>query len=252
MIEVVEVTPQNIQDKGFFCMRSKPKSQGYQNKLSWLLKRFDEGLKLKMIEEDGYPRGFIEYIPIENAWRAVSGANYLLIHCLWIVGRGKGKGYGSTLLNECINDARRNNKSGIAIVTSSQTWLSDKPLFVKNGFESIDQAPPHFELLVKKLDDDQPVPKFNHGWDDRIQKYHDGITIFKSDQCPYIDDSVQAILEVANERNIQTRVITYEDSEDARYAPSAYGVFNVVFNGKLLTYHPVTKRDMHKLLDSMN
>ncbi|AOZ90833.1 GNAT family N-acetyltransferase [Paenibacillus crassostreae] len=248
MVEVVDITPENIKEKGFFCMRSKPKSQGYQNKLSWLLNRFDEGLKLKIIEVDGQPKGFIEYIPIEYAWRAVQGENYLLIHCLWIVGRGKGNGYGSILLNECIEEARRLNKSGVALVTSSQTWLADKHFFVKHGFKSIDQAPPSFELLVMKFDD-QADPKFSHGWDERIQNYRDGITIFRSDQCPYIDDAVKTIIEVASERNIPIRVIEYENSEDARYAPSANGIFNVIYNGKLLTYHPINKRELYKLLD---
>jgi hypothetical protein len=33
---------------------------------------------------------FIEYIPGEQAWRAVHADGYLLIHCLWVVGKSKG------------------------------------------------------------------------------------------------------------------------------------------------------------------
>lgn len=229
-------------------MRSKPKSEGYRRKLAWLLKRFDEGLRLKIIEHDGHPMGFIEYIPIEHAWRTVKGENYLFIHCLWIVGKGKGNGYGTILLNECINDARRLNKSGVSIMTSSQTWLADKHFFLKNGFESVDHAPPSFELLVKRFDDN-PIPEFNHGWDERAGKYRDGITILKSDQCPYIHDAVITILKVAKERNLKINIIEIESSESAKYAVSAYGVFSVIYNGKLLTYHPVNKRELQKLLD---
>lgn len=36
-------------------------------------------------------RGFIEYLPGEHAWRAVHADGYLFIHCLWVVGKSKGK-----------------------------------------------------------------------------------------------------------------------------------------------------------------
>ncbi|MUG65096.1 GNAT family N-acetyltransferase [Paenibacillus campinasensis] len=248
MIEIVEVTADNIQDKGFFCMRSKPKTEGYQRKQEWLLRRFEEGLKLKIIEEDGYPRGFMEYTPIEFAWRGVTGENYLFIHCLWIVGRGKGKGYGKQLLNDCIEDARRSRKSGVSIMTSSQTWLADKSFFTKQGFELVDQTPSGFELLARRFDD-SPVPRLVHGWEERAAGYREGLTILKSDQCPYIQDAVTTIVEVAQERNIPIQVMDMESSGDAQHAVSAYGSFNVIYNGKLLTYHPVTKRELYKLLD---
>ncbi len=68
--------------------------------LAWLKKRFDEGLKIKMLELP--ERGFIEYIPGEYAWRCVDAKGYMFIHCLWVVGKSKGKNFGELLLNECI------------------------------------------------------------------------------------------------------------------------------------------------------
>jgi L-amino acid N-acyltransferase YncA len=249
MIEIVDVNEQNIDEKGFFCMRSKPKSKGYQNKLAWLQKRFNDGLKLKIIEEDGYPRGFIEYMPSEHTWRGIKGNNYLVIHCLWIVGKGKGKGFGSSLLEACLNDARIQCKSGVAMVASSETWLADPSFFEKHGFESVEQAPPCFELIVKRLDEN-PAPIFNVGWEERAEAYKDGLTIFKSDQCPYIEDTVNTIMDVAQERNLSLRVIELTDSKQAQDSPSVYGTFSVIFNGRVLTYHPVNKREFNKLLDS--
>ncbi|WP_010275336.1 GNAT family N-acetyltransferase [Paenibacillus senegalensis] len=251
MIHIVDVTEENVEAKGFFCMRSKPKSQGYQNKLAWLKKRLREGLKLKILEENGVPKGFIEYAPSERNWRGITGSGYLVIHCLWIVGRGKGKGYGSRLLNLCLDDAKSHNKSGVAMVTSSQTWLADKSFFMQYGFESIDQAPPSFELIVKRLNRDDPVPHFNHGWEERMSQYQDGITIIKADQCPYFEDAVNTITEAANEREIQVNIITMQDPIEAQNAPSAYGVFNVIYNGQLVTYHPLTKREFIKKLDKL-
>ncbi|MFC2055853.1 GNAT family N-acetyltransferase, partial [Chloroflexota bacterium] len=106
-------------------------------------------MKIKIVYENGRSVGFIEYIPGESAWRAVNAEDYLVIHCIWVVGRGKKKGYGSRLLNECLKDARRSNKRGVSMVTSSGNWLADKKLLVNNGFEVVAHAPPSFDLLVK-------------------------------------------------------------------------------------------------------
>jgi hypothetical protein len=59
-LEIIGVNGNNVATTGFFCGMSKPKSEGYRQKLEWLKDRFAEGLKIKMIARGG--RGFIEYI----------------------------------------------------------------------------------------------------------------------------------------------------------------------------------------------
>lgn len=141
-VKIVTVDATNVAEHGFFCYKSKPKSEGYRRKLDWLEQRFSEGLKIKIVYEEKRSVGFIEYIPGEFAWRAVEAEGYLVVHCIWVVGKGKKKGYGSWLLNECVEDAREMGKHGVAMVTSSSNWLAGKKLLLKNGFESVDQAPP--------------------------------------------------------------------------------------------------------------
>ena len=100
-VEIITVAATNVAQYGFFCRKSKPKSEGYRRKLDWLEQRFSEGMRIKIVHEDGRSVGFIEYIPGEFTWRAVRAKGYMVIHCLWVVGRAKGKGYGSRLLNDC-------------------------------------------------------------------------------------------------------------------------------------------------------
>ncbi|MFB9328881.1 GNAT family N-acetyltransferase [Paenibacillus aurantiacus] len=247
-MELIDIHSDNVHEHGFFCMRSKPKSTGYRKKLAWLTERFKEGLHLKMVVDEGQPRGFIEYMPSEYNWRGISGANYIVIHCLWIVGKGKGKGYGSSLLQACIAHAKALNKSGVAMVTSSETWLSDKAFFLKHGFASIDAAPPSFELIVNRFDD-QPPPAFNHGWEKRAEAYAEGLTVIRADQCPYFEEAVNTFREAAAERGIPFTLVDIDHCQDAQHGPSPYGVFHVLLNGSLLTYHPMSKRELHKRLD---
>ena len=119
-VEIVSVDATNVAEYGFFCYKSRRKSEGYRRKLNWLEQRFSEGMKIKIVYENGRSVGFIEYMPGEFAWRAVNASGYLVIHCVWVVGRAKGKGYGARLLNECTADARKMGKQGVAMVTSSR------------------------------------------------------------------------------------------------------------------------------------
>lgn len=73
-------------------------------------------MRVKILYEDERSAGFIEYIPGEFAWRAVKAQGYMVIHCLWVVGKSKKKGYGSRLLNDCVTDAREMGMHGVAMV----------------------------------------------------------------------------------------------------------------------------------------
>jgi GNAT superfamily N-acetyltransferase len=248
-VEIVGVDATNVAEHGFFCYKSKPKSEGYRRKLDWLGQRFSEGMKIRIAHEDGRSVGFIEYIPGEFAWRAVKAKDYMVIHCLWVVGRAKGKGYGGRLLEECIEDARKMGKHGVAMVTSSSTWLAGKELLLKHGFEAVDEAPLPFELLVYRFGE-APSPSFPQDWDERLGRNSAGLTVFRSDQCPYLEDAVNSALETAAEKGIPAQVVELESCKEAQsLAPSPYGVFNLVYDGELLSYKYELKKDLLKLLD---
>ncbi|MCK4580975.1 MAG: GNAT family N-acetyltransferase [Dehalococcoidia bacterium] len=248
--EIVTVDATNVAKHGFFCQKSKPKSAGYQRKLAWLKQRFSEGMKLKLACENGKSVGFIEYVPGEFAWRAVRARDYMVIHCLWVVGRAKGKGYGSRLVDDCLEDARRSQKQGVAVVTSNSNMLAGKELFLRHGFEVVDQAPPSFELLVKEFGN-APPPAFPTDWRERQVRYGSGLTIIRSDQCPYVDDATNQALEWSREFGVEPRVIELKTSHEAQEsAPSAFGVFNIVHDGELFAHHCLLKKESFQRLGS--
>ncbi len=247
-VEIVTVDATNVEKHGFFCYRSKPKTPGYRQKLDWLRQRFAEGLSIKIVTQNGYMVGFVEVTPGEHAWRVVQAADYMVIHCLWVVGQAKDKGYGSRLLDACLEDAQRAGRHGVAMVTSHGYWLAGSKLLLKNGFEVVDQAPPSFELLVKRFDA-APLPAFPADWDARLARYGSGLTVVYANQCPYIDNAIQVIAASAAERGMKPRVVKLESSQQVQdAAPSAYGVFGLVHNGKLLTYHYGTQKEMAEIL----
>ena len=245
--ELIDVNESNVSETGFFCFMSKRKSQGYRRKLDWLQLRFGEGLKIKMLGQG--QRGFIEYIPGEYAWRAVNANGFMMIHCLWVVGKSKGQGFGSLLLNACLKDAKKLGAKGVAAVISRGNWLIGKGLLENHGFESVGQAPPSFELMVKPFGNGRP-PSFTNHWDKKAKRCGRGLTIIRSNQCPYLQDATLIALEAAESRGIRSHVIELENCEQVRAdSPSAYGVFSIVYNGKLLSYHYLTKKDLLRKLE---
>ncbi len=225
------------------------KNEGYQIKLEWLKKRFSEGLKIKQLysEEERKCIGFIEYIPGEYAWRAVDAEGYIFIHCLWISPNNyKSKGYGSLLIKECIKDAEKEGKYGVAVVTSEGAFMAGKDLFLKNGFESVASAKPSFELMIKTLKKG-PLPKFRN-WKRQLSKY-DGLNIIYSNQCPWVARSIKELDEIAKENDLDLKVTELKNAEEAQNAPSIYATFNLVYNGKLLADHYISSR---RLLNIIN
>jgi ribosomal protein S18 acetylase RimI-like enzyme len=245
--EIVTVDADNVDTHGFFCYKSKRKSPGYRNKLAWLRERFDEGLAIKMVYEGERSVGFIEYIPGEHTWRVVDAPGYLVIHCLWVVGRAKGKGYGSRLLDECVEDGQRQGKRGVVMVSSRGNWLAHEKVFLKNGFERIGSAPPSFQLLVRQLRDG-PAPSFPEDWDERLAGFGPGVKVVYADQCPYMPDAVGHAVAVFEERGLEVSTVRFDDVRALRErSPSPYGVFAIVMDGQLFSYHYLGSKEIRRL-----
>ena len=243
-VEIISFDSENLTNHGFFCYKSKPKSDGYRQKLDWLSQRQAEGLRMKILVEGKRSMGFIEYIPGEYAWRAVRAADYLVIHCLWVVGMGKGKGYASQLLGLCEQEARDLGMAGVAMVSSSGNWLAGEAILLKNGYRRVDQAPPTFQLMVKPFGEGM-LPSFPGDWPARQARYGPGLTAVRTPQCPYIDNAAQIVAEVAEERGLGFQEVELTSAAEVQEkAPSPYGVFAILSDGLLLSYHYLTRSEL--------
>ena len=236
-VTIVTVDAANVDEYGFFCYKSKPKAAGYQQNLCWLRQRFAEGLRIKILFQGRRSVGFVEYTPGESAWRAVHAPGCLVVHCIWVVGQAKKQGYGLRLLDACLQDARQSGAHGVAAVTTSRVWLAGSKLFLKAGFEVADRAPPCFELLVRRFDE-ASSPEFPTDWTERRANLGPGLTVVRSGQCPYIEDGVQGIVQLARERGAEARIVELMSGREVQeQAPSPYGTFEVVYDGELLSHH---------------
>jgi GNAT superfamily N-acetyltransferase len=249
-LQIIDTDAETIGNYSF-CGFKNIKQEGYRRKIDWLKQRFTEGLKFSLLySEDQGAVGSIEYIPGEYTWRAIKADGYTVIHCIInIHPKNRKYGYGSLLVEKCIQDARKENRHGVAVVTSKGTWMAGSELFLKNGFELVDQCPPSFELLVKKFTS-APSPRFTGDWEKKLAQYGQGLTIITSDQCPYIAKNIGEIVETAEvEYGLNPKVVKLTDHTQAQNAPSPYGIFSLIYNGKLLVDHTISNKRFMNLMN---
>lgn len=247
-IEIITIDKDNISQHEPTCFLN-PKNEGYQKKLEWLKDRFSEGLKIRQLylENEKKATGFIEYVPGEYAWRAVDAKGYMFIHCMWISpNKYKKKRYGSLLIKECIKDAEKQGKSGVAVLTSEGPFMAGKDIFLKNGFKSIASAKPSFELMVKTLKDGGPLPKLMD-YEKQLSKY-EGLNIIYSNQCPWVARSIKDMVETAKSKDLKLKVTELKSAKEAQDAPSVYATFNLVYNGKLLADHYISNTRFQNII----
>ena len=150
------------------------------------------------------------------------------------------------LLEECIKDST--GKNGVCVVTSDKPSLASKDLYLSNGFEMCDTAPPYYELLVRK-NKEAPSPKFNEPVKRMAIDGKNGIVFFYTDQCPYVSKFINEMIELAKEQQIPVERIKISTKKEAQEMPFAYGTFGVFYDGRFLTHSAITKKEFAKLLN---
>lgn len=225
---------------------------GRLQKQFWLQANAKSGLRARtLLAPDGRPCGYIEYLPGEFAWRAVDAAGYMFIHCIWVHSRQhQRKGWASFMVQACMDDAKKAGMSGVAAMVRESPWMADSRLFLANGFESIDTAPPDYQLLVRKFRKGAVNPAFKGDWDRKLSKYGHGLTIIRSNQCPYIAKFSTEIIETAEkEYHLRPTVVDLASCSEAQAAPTPYAVFALIYNGHLLADHQISRTRFRNIMN---
>ncbi len=229
----IRITKENIDKEHICCAISGKQSI---TKKEWLKQRFDEGLVFYRSEERG--KCFIEYIPAENAWVPIIAEGYLYINCLWIAGSMKGHGYSNDLLNECIRDAKAQNKKGICILSSEgrkKEFLSDPKYMQHKGFKIAETSDCGINLMYLPIVEGVEPPKFKEcAKHPKIDEHC--FVIYYTDQCPFTYYWVPRVKAVAKENNIPLKTIHITTKEDAQNAPSPVTTYSLFSNGDFVTH----------------
>ena len=255
-MQILTIDATNLDREHICCAigNDKENARRAQTKKDWLKGRFEEGLVFKHLDARG--KVFVEYMPIERVWKPLVGKNYMVINCLWVSGQFKGQGFSKQLLQECLHDARAAGMDGVAVVTSTKVkpFLTDKKFYTKHGFETVDTAPPYFELLALKFNPDVPAPRFaDHIKNGSTHAGKKGFTFVFSNQCPFMEDYGGRIYaEMAQKRGFETQIIHLKTSEAAQRLGSPFGTFGLWFDGVFQFHELMTEAKFEQFLDRWN
>jgi hypothetical protein len=220
-------------------------------KLDWFKELYPKGLRIKgLVSKSGGYQGMIEYVPGKYAHRPVIADGYMFIHCMFVGFKNefKGKGFATLLLLDCIKEAKTGKMNGVAVVTRKGSFMAKRDIFIKNGFESVDKTEPDFELLALKFDVKSKNPCFRKL---SPQNYPEGLTVFRSAQCPYSVKNVDAIMKTAEKMKIKAKLIEMKDAWSVQNAPCAFGAFCIVKDGKVISHHPISNTRFENIMKAM-
>ncbi len=246
-VTIIDVNKKNMKNYPPRCFINV-RDQGHKQKVSWIENQFKNGLKIKLLytKETKKLIGFIEYIPGKYAWRAVDATDQMVIHCIWISPKKyREQGLGSTLIKECCKDAEKEGLSGVAVVTSSDSFMADKQVFLKNGFTFVDEKD-SYSLLFKDLNEATKPSFFN--CKEQLAKYK-GLHIVYSNQCPWVARFMYEMKDRLDELDIT--VTELKTAEEAQHAPSIYATFNFISDGELIADHYISERHFENIIKKL-
>lgn len=244
--EFINLTIENLADEHLCCIiRSKKLHPGVEAKRQWLFKRLKEGHVFRKLNKKATV--FIEYAPLETAWVPIVGDNYYYIYCLWVTGKEKGHGYGKSLMEYCIADAKEKGKAGICMLGAKKqkSWLSDQSFAKKFGFEVVDTTNYGYELLA--LSFDGTTPKFAPNVKtEEIENQE--LTIFYDWQCPYVFQNVEKIKEYCQINNIPVSFIHVDSLKKAKELPCVFNNWCVFYQGKFQTVNLLDVNSLNRIV----
>lgn len=254
-LSIIDLTPENIADYGVCGYKDVKKHLELRRKIDWFKRYYPLGLRIKALVsgKDGY-QGMIEYIPGRYAHRPVDADGYMFIQCIFVGFRKefKGKGYGSCMIDACINDAKEGGMKGVAVVARKGPFMAGRDIFIEKGFVPVDSAAPDFELLALKFDPVADNPSFKKTVVENCGMYPEGLTILRSPQCPYSEKNVAAIMKTAGKKyGLSPRLVEMEDAEAVQNAPCPFGTFCILYNGEVISHHPISNKRFENIMDGI-
>ncbi|WP_099203995.1 GNAT family N-acetyltransferase [Scatolibacter rhodanostii] len=238
------ITLENIDNEHLCCAISDKKHQkGVEVKKQWLKKQLPQGHVFRKLDERG--KVFIEYAPLETAWVPIIGDNYLYIHCLWVSGSFKGKGYAKELLTYCIEDAKTQNKAGICVLSAKKKkpFLTEKKFMQKFGFEVVDTIG-EYELLALRFNENKPA--FSESAKKQSIENKE-LTIYYGLQCPCIPNCIEQIETYCQNNQIPLHLIAVDCLEKAKNLPCVFNNWAVFFDGQFQTVHLLNESYLKKM-----
>jgi len=115
--------------------------------------------------------------------------------------------------------------------------MAKPDIFLKNGFSIAETSGIH-TLLIKTLKEG-PKPRITD-WQSKLAEYQD-LTVIYSEQCPWVARFIRELEDDPLPLKVNLKIERLNDAMQAQEAPSVYAVFNLVYRGRLLSDHYISR-----------
>ena len=164
-----------------------------------------------------------------------------------MLGGEKGKGYGRALMEYCLSDARAKGRSGVCMLGAAKqkAWLSDQSFARKYGCETVDETGYGYTLLARSFDG--TLPRFT----DQARAGTIGekaLTVYYSDQCPYVANSLEIIRQVCGEAGAPYSLVPVDTLEKAKALPCVFNNWAVFYKGGFETVNLLDVAALKRIL----
>ncbi|MBS5703682.1 MAG: GNAT family N-acetyltransferase [Butyricicoccus pullicaecorum] len=244
--DFITLTAENLANEHLCCIiRSRKPHQGVEAKRQWLSERLKEGHIFRKLNAKATV--FIEYAPLETAWVPITGDHYYYIYCLWVLGDHKGKGYGKSLIESCLADAKEKGKSGVCMLGAKKqkAWLSDQSFAKRFGFRVVDTTDNGYELLA--LSFDGTTPEFAQNAKLCGIKSEE-LTIYYDMQCPFIFQNIEILKEYCTTHNVPASFIQVDTLQKAKELPCVFNNWALFYKGEFQTVNLLDVPHLKKIL----
>lgn len=244
--DFITLTAENLANEHLCCIiRSRKPHQGVEAKRQWLSERLKEGHIFRKLNAKATV--FIEYAPLETAWVPITGDHYYYIYCLWVLGDHKGKGYGKSLIESCLADAKEKEKSGVCMLGAKKqkAWLSDQSFAKRFGFRIVDTTDNGYELLA--LSFDGTTPEFAQNAKLCGIKSEE-LTIYYDMQCPFIFQNIEILKEYCTTHNVPASFIQVDTLQKAKELPCVFNNWALFYKGEFQTVNLLDVPHLKKIL----
>jgi len=186
-----------------------------KRRIAWLRNMYKKGSRVKIASIDNNQVGFLHIMPIEICPWGPIGRDLMVIPCLTVIGKAKGRGIGRALINSAEEEAKRQGRKGIITIGYYHNhWFMQAPFFEKCGFPMIERKGT-IAILGKFFEESVESP---HLLEPNFQfKLIDGkvvVDLFWHTFCPTSSIEAQRVREVAVE--FAESVIVHEYCADER------------------------------------
>lgn len=255
MLEIRDLCTDNLRTEAMCCEEEQADFRNVaEEKMAWLKEMMSEGLRAKIAYEDGKPAGFIEYMPIHLAPKAVTGKDITFVTCIWVVSSTpeerpsgfQGRGYGKALLEAAETDAKKISR-GIALgAFDHDHWFTPASFFTRLGYKEVDRRG-SYVLLFKPFKAVKPPFILQSKYEPQFESDKVVIDAFWSATCPMSLVVRNRLREVCSE--LADKVTLNEICTSRRSVVEKYGKSSGTYiDGQAKFWAPPSKDELRETI----